>query len=86
MTPPPMSERHRERLITQALATMEVLRGERRRNQLQLHYLEKAKLLADQEAPTTDAALKIIEPKVFDLMNEATTVRSDFSLLDIAAS
>lgn len=79
--PPTVSEKQKARLSYQAFATLEVLKGEWERDNLQLKCTREAKDLAEKEAPVTDAAVKIAEAGVFDLLSEASVVRHTSSLI-----
>lgn len=84
---PTIFEKQSRSVGPQAFSTFLVLQQEeQKRDRLQLGYTLEAKRLLEQVTPMSDADVKATDEKVHELMNDASLVRHEFSLLQIAAN
>lgn len=82
---PTIFEKQSRIVGAQAFSTLLVLQQEQKRDRLQLGYTLEAKSLLEQGTLKTDAGVKAADEKVYELLNDASVVRHEFSLLQIAA-
>ena len=84
---PTIFEKQSRSVGPQAFSTFLVLQQEeQKRDRLQLGYTLEAKRLLEQVTPMSDADVKATDEKMHELMNDASLVRHEFSLLQIAAN